>query len=103
MRLLTAQEELALRRLGSQSASIAPTAAQLLVRLALAVPYRDGWRLTPAGLRRYQALPKSPLQEEKRRSVIDDILDRAIPLARDAGISPAEGDMSLNGALAKPS
>ena len=103
MRLLTAQEELALRQLGSQSARVAPSAAHLLVRLALAVPYRDAWRLTPAGLRRYQALPKSPLQGEKRRPVIEDILDRAIPLFRAAGISQAEGDMSSNGALAKPS
>ena len=59
---LTSQEELALRQLGSQSIGIAPNGARLLVRLALAEPYRDGWRLTPTGLRRYQALPKSPLQ-----------------------------------------
>lgn len=89
---LTAQEELALRQLGSQSNSIALAAAQLLVRMALAVPYRDGWRLTPAGLRRYQALPKSPLQGKKHPPVIDDILDRAIPLARAVGILRQAGD-----------
>jgi len=56
---LTLQEELALHQLGSQSISIAPNAVRLLVRLALAEPYRDGWRFTPLGLQRYQALPKS--------------------------------------------
>jgi hypothetical protein len=91
---LTSQEELALRQLGSQSISIAPKAARLLVRLALAEPYRDGWRLTPFGLRRYQALPKSPLQGRKPPPLIDNILDRAIPLARAAGMSlpEREGD-----------
>ena len=38
---LTAQEELALRRLGNQARSIAPDVARPLVRLALAEPYRD--------------------------------------------------------------
>lgn len=92
MRLLTAQEELALRQLGSQSSSLTPAAAQLLVQLALAVPYRDGWRLTPLGLRRYQALPKSPLQREHRQHVINDILNRAIPAARASGNSKPDGD-----------
>jgi len=95
MLLLTRQEELALRRLGSQSASIAPSAAQLLVRLALAEPYRDGWRLTPLGLRHYQALPKSPLQREKSKPVLDDVLNRAIPLARAAGITKPDGDKEI--------
>lgn len=90
MRLLTAQEELALRQLGSQSSSVTPAAAKLLVGIALAVPYRDGWRLTPAGLRRYQALPKSPLQGEIHPPAIDDILNRVIPLARAAGIPQPE-------------
>ena len=62
---LTAQEELALRRLGNQSIGIAPDAARLLVRLAFAEPYRDGWRLTPLGLQCYQALPKTSTAERK--------------------------------------
>jgi len=90
---LTSQEELALRQLGSQSISIAPNAARLLVRLALAEPYRDGWRLTPPGLRRYQALPKSPLQGGKIPPVIDNILNRAIPLARAGCISTPGRDI----------
>lgn len=90
--LLSSQEELALRQLGSQSTSFTPDAARLLMRLALAVPYRDGWRLTPIGLRRYQALPKSPLQVRKHPPAIDNILNRAIPLARAAGISKPEVD-----------
>ena len=89
---LTSQEELALRRLGSQSISIAANAARLLVRLALAERYRDGWRLTALGLRHYQALPKSPLQGRKPPPVIDNILNRAIPLARAAGIPQPERD-----------
>ena len=83
---LTSQEELALRRIGSQSISIAPKAARLLVRLALAEPYRDGWRFTPLGLQRYRALPKSPWQGRKPPPVIDNILNQAIPLARAGGI-----------------
>ena len=84
---LTSQEELALRQLGSQSISVAPNGARLLVRLALAEPHRDGWRFTPLGMRLYQALPKSPLQGGKAPPVIDIILNRAIPLARAAGIT----------------
>jgi hypothetical protein len=89
---LTSQEELALRQLGSQSIDIAPNGARLLVRLALAEPYRDGWRFTPLGLRSYQALPKSPLQVRKPPPVIDNILNRAIPWARTAGIVTPGGD-----------
>jgi hypothetical protein len=48
--------------------------------------------LTPLGLQRYLALPKSPLQGRKPLPVIDNILDRAIPLARAAGIPQAERD-----------
>ena len=83
---LLPEVERALRQLGSQSTSITPKAGRLLVRLALAVPDRDGWRLTPFGHRRYQALPKSPLQGKRTLPVIDKILDRAIPAARAAGI-----------------
>jgi hypothetical protein len=88
--ILTAQEELALRQLANHSISIAPTAARRLVQLALAEPFRDGWRLTPLGLRCHNALPKPPLQGRKLPPVIDKILDRAIPLARAAGISRPE-------------
>jgi hypothetical protein len=89
---LTAPEELALRRLGSQSIGIEPDVAHLLVRLALAEPYRDTWRLTPAGLQRYQALPKTPLQKRSPALVIDNILNRAIPLARSGSILPQNDD-----------
>jgi hypothetical protein len=89
---LTAEEELALRRLGSQSIGIAPDVAHLLVRLGLAEPYRDGWRLTPSGLRRYQALPKTPLQKRRPPLVIDTILNHAIPLARSGSILPQNND-----------
>jgi|EndMetStandDraft_6_1072998.scaffolds.fasta_scaffold46335_1 hypothetical protein len=95
---LTAQEELALRRLGNQSIGIAPDAARLLVRLAFAEPYRDGWRLTPLGLQCYQALPKTPLQNGSPSLVIDNILNRAIPLARSGSIlQPEDGDHSDQG------
>ena len=87
---LNSREELALRQLGSQSLSLAPDAARLLVRLALAEAYRDGWRFTPLGLQRYQALPKPPLQGKKPPPVIENILNRAIPLARAAGISRSD-------------
>jgi len=89
---LTAQEELALRRLGNQAMSIAPDVARPLVRLALAEPYRDGWRLTPSGLQHYKALPKTPLQNGSPSLVIDNILNRAIPLARSRSILQPEND-----------
>jgi hypothetical protein len=93
---LSPEVERALRQLGSQSTNITLKAGRLLVRLALAVPYRDGLRLTSLGHRRYQALPKSPLQGRKASPVIDNILDRAIPAARAAGIfSPMQSTANL--------
>jgi hypothetical protein len=89
---LTSTEEIALRQLGSQSICIAPNSARLLVRLALAEAFRDGWRLTPLGLQRYLALPKPALQGRKPPPLIDNILNRAIPLARAAGITTPERD-----------
>ena len=87
---LAPAEEIALRRLASQCISIAPALARRLEQLALAERFRDGWRLTPLGLRRYRNLPKSPLQGSKSLPVIDTILDRAIPLARAARILQPE-------------
>jgi hypothetical protein len=84
---LTSTEETALRQHGSRSTCIAPNSARLLVRLALAEAFRDGWRLTPLGLQRYLALPKPLMQGRKPPPVIDNILNRAIPLARAAGIA----------------
>jgi hypothetical protein len=98
---LTSLEELALRQLAGQSISIAPDLAGRLVRLAMAERYRDGWRLTPFGLRRYQALPKSPLQGRKTPPVIDNILNQAIPLARAAGIASADPLASLESMVTK--
>src|SRR5215208_6376392 len=92
---LTSLEELALRQLAGQSISIAPDLARRLVRLAMAERYRDGWRLTLFGLRRYDALPKSPLQGRKTPPVIDNILNQAIPLARAVGITSADPLASL--------
>jgi hypothetical protein len=98
---LTSPEEVALRQLAGQSISIAPDLARRLVRLAMAERYRDGWRLTPFGLRRYQALPKSPLQGKKTPPVIDNILDQAIPLARAGGITSADPLASLESMVTK--
>jgi hypothetical protein len=89
---LTSTEEIALRQLASQSTSVAPSSARLLVRLSLAEVFRDGRRLTPLGLQRYLALPKPPLQGRKPPPLIDNILNRAIPLARVAGIPQPERD-----------
>jgi hypothetical protein len=87
---LAPEEEIALRRLASQCIGIEPAMARRLERLALAERFRDGWRLTPLGRRRYRDLPKPPLQESKPLPVIDTILDRAIPLARAARILQPE-------------
>ena len=69
---------------------VAPDAARPLVRLALAERYRDGWRLTPSGLQHYKPLPKSPLQNGSPSLVIDNILNRAIPMARSRSILQPE-------------
>jgi hypothetical protein len=93
--LLTPEEEVALRQIGSQSINVAPQLARRLVQLALAVPFRDGWRLTPQGVRLCKRLPKPPLLK-RAPPLIDRILCRAIPLAQAAGI-PQPGPASEDG------
>ena len=92
---LTSTEEIALRQLASQSTSVAPSSARRLVRLALAEAFRDGWRLTPLGLQHYKALPKPPLLGRQLPPVIDNILNRAIPLALAARITTPERDSDV--------
>ena len=82
---LTSEEEIALRRIANQSVSVDPRLAHRLVQLQLAEPLQKGWRLTPLGRRQYQQLAQ-PLLRQRSLAYIDILLDRAIPLARAAGI-----------------
>ena len=54
-------EEIALRRVANGAPSIEGAAKAKLLALVLIESSRRGWRLTPAGLRYYEALPKAPL------------------------------------------
>lgn len=82
---LTAEEEIALRRIANQSVSVDLKAAQRLIQLKLAQRVKDGWSLTPLGCRQYGQLAQ-PLLRQGFSDYIGRLLDRAIPLARAAGI-----------------
>jgi hypothetical protein len=58
---LSPAEEIALRRVANGAPSIEGAAKAKLLALVLIESTRRGWRLTPAGLRCYEALPKAPL------------------------------------------
>ena len=86
MRKLTPEEEISLRRLATGSINLAPKRATRLVELKLAERFRDGWRLTPLGRRHYKLLARPPLFVGKHPTYVARLLDRAIPLARAAGL-----------------
>ena len=86
MHKLTPEEEIALRRIANQSLSIDPKFADRLAQLKLVERLKDGWRLTPLGRLQYERLARPPLLLQKHPAYIDRLLDRAIPLARAAGI-----------------
>jgi hypothetical protein len=62
---LSAQEEIALRRLAHGS-HVDHVAAARLQSLALVERTQSGYRLTPLGRLRYDALPKAPLLTRPR-------------------------------------
>ena len=86
MHKLTPEEEIALRRIANHSLSVEPKFADRLAQLKLAERLKDGWRLTPLGLLQYERLARPPLLLQKHPAYIDRLLDRAIPMARAAGI-----------------
>ena len=89
---LSAAEEIALRKVHLGSSAIAPDLMARLKALALIERTGGGWRLTPLGMRRHDELADVPLRD-RGPSIIDDILDRYIPLAQARGIvQPAEKD-----------
>jgi CheY-like chemotaxis protein len=83
---LSAAEEIALRRIARGSLAVSDDLLARLRELALIRRIADEWTLTPLGKRRYSELPEAPLRG-RAPSVIDDILDRYIPLAQAKGIS----------------
>ena len=85
MHKLTPEEEIALRRIANQSLSVEPKFADRLAQLKLAERLKVGWRLTPLGRLQYERLARPPLLQ-KQPAYIDRLLDRAIPMARAAGI-----------------
>lgn len=82
---LTAEEEIALRRIVNQSVSVDLKIAQRLVQLKLVQRVKDDWSLTPLGCRHYKQLAQ-PLLRQGFSDYIGSLLDRAIPQARAAGI-----------------
>jgi hypothetical protein len=94
---LSAAEEIALRKVHLGSSAIAPDLMVRLKALALIERTGGGWRLTPLGMRRHDELADVPLRD-RGPSIIDDILDRYIPLAQARGIvKPAETDADAAG------
>jgi CheY-like chemotaxis protein len=100
---LSTAEEIALRRIHLGSAEISPALIVRLKELALIERATGGWRLTPLGKRRYNELSDAPLRG-RGPSVIDDILNRFIPMAQATGIVKPEevDDDSVNGSASSP-
>jgi hypothetical protein len=86
MHELTPEEEIALRRIANQSLSVEPKFAARLAQIKLVERLKDGWRLTALGRLQYERLARPPLLLQKHPAYIDRLLDRAIPMARAAGI-----------------
>ena len=78
---LSAAEEIALRQIGLGSVGVAPNLIARLRELALVAPLGRELQLTALGRRRYGELPDAPLRG-RTPSVIDDILNRFIPIAQ---------------------
>jgi CheY-like chemotaxis protein len=99
---LSAAEEIALRKVHLGSTVVSPSLVARLKDLALIQRAAGGWRLTPLGKRRHSELPDAPLRG-RAPSVIDDILDRFIPMAQASGIvKPGEIDDGTASASASP-
>jgi len=83
---LSADEEIALRRIAHGS-SVAPPLAARLQDLALIQRTKGGYRLTPLGQLRYDAFPKAPLLTRPRSinavtSYVEGVIDKAKSRAR---------------------
>jgi len=99
---LSAAEEIALRKVHLGFTEVSPNLVARLKDLALIQRTGGGWRLTPLGKRRYSELPAAPLRG-RAPSLIDDILDRFIPMAQASGIvKPGEIDDDAASASASP-
>lgn len=85
MRKLTREEEIELRRIANQSLRVDARLAHRLVQFKLVERFKDGWRLTPLGRQHYRQVSRSLLLQ-RSPSLIDGLLERAIPLARQLGI-----------------
>lgn len=95
---LSAAEEIALRQIGLGSNGVAPDLVSRLQKLALIERAGRQWRLTALGKRRYSELPDAPLRA-RSSSVIDDILNRYIPMAQASGIVKPESAREDGAAL----
>jgi hypothetical protein len=86
---LNSHEEIALRRIAQGSNVDRPTAARLQ-DLALIQLTNSGYRLTPLGQQRYDALPKAPLLSRPRSinaviGYVEGLIDKARSRGRPAG------------------
>ena len=86
---LNKHEEIALRRIAHGS-NVDQTTSARLQDLALIQPSDRGYRLTPLGQLRYDALPKAPLLSRPRSinavtGYVEGLIDKAQSRARPAG------------------
>ena len=93
---LCSNDEMALRRIAHGS-NVDPPVAARLQDLALIQRTKGGYRLTPLGQLRYDALPKAPLLTRPRSihsvsAYVEGLIDKAQSRAR-ARLVRAEGKM----------
>jgi len=83
---LSSDEEIALRRI-THGSSVGPPVAARLQDLALIQRTNEGYRLTPLGQLRYDALPKAPLLTRPRSinavtGYVEGLIEKAQARAR---------------------
>jgi hypothetical protein len=86
---LSLDEEIALRRIAHGS-NVDPPVAARMQDLALIQRTKGGYRLTPLGQLRYDALPKAPLLTRPRSinavtGYVEGLIDKALSRARERG------------------
>lgn len=86
---LNSHDEIALRRVAHGS-NVDPSTAARLQDLALIQPTNSGYRLTPLGQQRHDALPKAPLLSRPRSihaviGYVEGLIDKARSRTQPAG------------------
>jgi hypothetical protein len=89
---LSPQQEIALRRIAHGSLISDDQVASKLLELALIERASRGWRLTPLGRLRYDALPKAPLLTRPRSlhavtGYVEGLIEKAQSRAQEQGLA----------------